>query len=78
MATYTISSADVNSVHVEAQPTVLTGTPTQNKKVFDAYCDMIVNKFNTFVNHVETDISTEISAAVIALYTAHGYDPDDY
>lgn len=77
MADYTISQAEVNSVHVEAQPTVLAGSPTENKRVFDAYSDMIVSKFNTFVNHVE-ETSSEIDASVIALYVANGYDPDNY
>lgn len=77
MADYTISQAEVNSVHVEAQPTVLAGSPTDNKRVFDRYCDLIRDKFNIFAEHVENDIDTEISPVVLQLYRDLGWDPEN-
>lgn len=77
MANYSISQAEVNSVHVEAQPTVLAGTPTENKRVFDKYCDLIKDKFNALVEHVEEDIDTEISPVVLQLYRDLGWVPDN-
>lgn len=77
MADYRITQTEVNSVHVEAQPTTLAGTPLDNKRVFDKYCDLIKDKFNALVDHVENDIDTEISPIVIQLYREMGWTPDN-
>ena len=53
---YKITSGEVALVHVEAQDTVLKGTPLQNKQVFDAYPDLIVTKFNNLCDYVGTQI----------------------
>lgn len=73
---YTITSADINSVHVEAQPTVLKGTATQNKRVFDKYCDMISAHFNGLVTELESTVSPTIDSAVLALYASLGWVQD--
>ena len=65
---YKISSADVNAVHVEAQPTVLKGTATQNKQVFDKYSDMIVTHFNNLCDFIDTDTSAVVDNEVLLLY----------
>lgn len=73
---YTITSADINSVHVEAQPTVLKGTALQNKQVFDKYCDMISAHFNGLVTELESTVSPTIDSAVLALYASLGWVQD--
>lgn len=73
---YKISSADVNGVHVEAQPTILRGSASANKKVFDAYSDMIVEHFNDLCDYVDTDTSAEVDNAVLALYATLGWVAD--
>lgn len=70
---YKISSADVQGVHVEAQPTILRGSATQNKKVFDKYCDMIVTHFNDLCDFVDTDTSATVDRDVLILYAALGW-----
>ena len=73
---YKISSADVNAVHVEAQPNILQGTATQNKQVFDKYSDMIVSHFNGLCDFIDTDISAEVDNDVIAYYISIGWIAD--
>ena len=73
---YTISSSDIAQVHVEGQETILRGSATENKQVFDAFPLMIVGKFNDFVNHAESQYSAQIDAATIALYRDLGWTPD--
>lgn len=69
-----ILSSDVNPVHVQGiAEDVLTGTVAQNKKVFDNYCDMIVTKFNAFVDVVAQDTTSEIDSEVIAQFVAAGW-----
>lgn len=70
---YKISTADVQAVHVEAQPTVLRGSATQNKQVFDAYSDMIVNHFNGLCDFVEADTSATIDRDVLLFYASLGW-----
>ena len=73
---YKISSADVNAVHVEAQPTVLKGTATQNKQVFDKYSDMIVTHFNNLCDFIDTDTSAVVDNEVLLLYASLGWVQD--
>lgn len=73
---YKISSADVQSVHVEAQPTILKGSATQNKKVFDAYGDMIVEHFNDLCDFVDSDTSATVDYDVLVLYASLGWIAD--
>lgn len=70
---YKIKPADVSAVHVESANDVLSGTPTQNKQVFDKYSDMIVDKFNDFVNFMATQDTNEIDSDVIDEFKAHGW-----
>ncbi len=60
---YKITNADVISVYVQKQPDVLTGSPSENKKVFDDYPSMIKNKFNDFVDATQSDINSVLSVA---------------
>lgn len=73
---YKISSADVNAVHVEAQPNVLQGTATQNKQVFDRYSDMITEHFNGLCDFISTDLTSEVDSDVIAYYISIGWVAD--
>ena len=65
---YIISTADVQGAHVEAQPTVLRGSATENKRVFDRYSDMIVEHFNGLCNFISDERSTEIDRDVLIYY----------
>ena len=73
---FKISSADVQGVHVEAQPTILKGSATQNKKVFDAYSDMIVEHFNDLCDFVDSDTSATVDYDVLVLYASLGWVAD--
>lgn len=73
---YKISSADVQSVHVEAQPTILRGSATQNKQVFDKYSDLIVTRFNSLCDFIENDVSSTIDRDVLLLYASLGWVQD--
>ena len=70
---YKISSADVNGVDVEAQPTILNGSATQNKQVFDRYSDMIVTHFNGLCDYIDTDTSAVVDAQVLVIYASLGW-----
>lgn len=71
---YKITTADIDGVHVEAQPTILKGSALQNKQVFDAYPDMIVRKHNSLCDYVENEISHNplVDVSVIAFYASIG------
>lgn len=73
---YKISSADVSAVHVEAQPTILKGSATQNKQVFDKYSDMIVSHFNDLCDFIDTDTSAVVDNEVLLLYASLGWVAD--
>ncbi len=73
---YIITPADVQIVHVEAQPTVLRGSATQNKQVFDKYSDMIVTHHNGLCNYVDQNISPAIDHSVLLLYASMGWVQD--
>ena len=73
---YKISSADVNGVHVEAQPTILSGSASDNKKVFDKYSDMIVEHFNDLCDFVDSDTSATVDNDVLVLYASLGWVAD--
>lgn len=73
---YKISSADVAAVHVEAQPTILKGSATQNKQVFDKYSDMITDHFNDLCDFVASDTSATIENSVLILYASIGWVQD--
>lgn len=73
---YEIKTADIQAVHVEAQPTVLQGSATQNKQVFDAYPDMIVEHFNGLIGELSQDTSPVIDESVLLLYAGLGWVQD--
>lgn len=73
---YKITAADVQVVHVEAQPTVLRGSATQNKQVFDRYSDMIVSHYNGLCDYVDQNISSTIDHDVLLLYASMGWVQD--
>lgn len=74
---YKISSADIQAVHVEAQPTILQGSAQQNKQVFDKYSDMITDHFNDLCDFLANDTSAEIDRDVLVLYASLGWTPDN-
>lgn len=73
---YKITSADVSAVHVEAQPTVLRGSATQNKQVFDKYSDMITSHFNDLCDFISSNTSAEVEMSVLLLYASMGWVQD--
>lgn len=73
---YKITNANVQVVHVEAQPTVLRGSAAQNKQVFDKYSDMIVTHFNGLCDYVDANISPSVDHDVLLLYAAMGWVQD--
>lgn len=73
---YKISPADVAGVNVESQPTVLRGSATQNKQVFDKYSDLIVDHFNDLCEFINTDTSSVIDRDVLVLYASLGWVQD--
>ena len=74
---YIITDAEVSSVHVEAQPTVLRGSAQQNKKVFDAYSDLIKGKHNQLCNEIASSVEPTIDPLVLGLYASLGWTPDE-
>lgn len=74
---YKISTAEVNAVHVEAQPTILQGSAQQNKQAFDKYPDLIVSKHNDLCDFIAEDTSATIDNDVLILYAALGWTPDN-
>ena len=73
---YKITTAEVQAVHVEAQPTILRGSATQNKQVFDRYSDLIVEHFNNLCDFVGTDTSATVDREVLVLYASLGWVAD--
>lgn len=47
---YKITTEEVNEKHVEAQPDELTGTPDENKSVFDTLVEFVVGKLNGLID----------------------------
>ena len=74
---YIITDAEVSTVHVEAQPTVLRGSAQQNKKVFDAYSDLIKTKHNLLCNDIASSIEPTIDPLVIGYYASLGWTPEE-
>lgn len=70
---YKIRPADVSAVNVESANDVLSGTAQQNKQVFDKYSDMIVDKFNAFIDFFATQDTNEIDKDVIDDFKSHGW-----
>ena len=73
---YKITNADVQAVHVEAQPTVLRGSAQQNKQVFDAYGDMVTTHFNDLCDYLEVNMGESIDRSVLLLYASMGWVQD--
>lgn len=74
---YKISETDIAQVHVEAQPTILGGSPLQNKQVFDNYPDMIVEHFNNALDEIARDTSAIIDREVLTFYQSIGWTPSN-
>lgn len=74
---YKISDTDIAQVHVEARPTVLQGSASQNKQVFDAFPNMIVQHFNNALDAIANDTSAEIDRDVLTLYESLGWTPEN-
>ena len=72
-----ITATDIAQVHVEMQPTVLQGSATENKQVFDKYPDMIVQHFNDALDEIGNDTSAEIDTDVLRLYADLGWRPEN-
>lgn len=70
---YIITDAQKNAVNVASQPTVLRGTPAQNKQVFDNYSDLIRSRFNNLCTYLNTNMSITIDNDVKTLYQGLGW-----
>lgn len=74
---YKITPAEIAQVHVEARETVLKGDATQNKQVFDAFPNLIVQKLNGALDEIANDTSAEIDRDVLTLYESLGWTPEN-
>lgn len=70
-------SGSANEFRVGAQPTVLKGSPADNKQVFDNYCDMIATKHNGLCEYLHSERSTVVDQEVITLYESLGWIPEN-
>lgn len=67
---YKITAEEINEKHVEAQPDELTGTPDENKSVFDTLVEFVIGKLNGLIdflvgNYISADqISDGLSTDV--------------
>ena len=73
---FKIDGADKAAVNVESQPTILRGSATQNKQVFDKYSDMIVSHFNDLCDFINADQSAVVDHDVLVLYASLGWVQD--
>lgn len=74
---YKIDQADISAVSVKGRSSTLQGTVAENQQVFDDLGEMIIEKYNAFVDHVETDTGTTIDEEVIEYYEDMGWTPDN-
>jgi hypothetical protein len=74
---YKISTAEKNAVHVEAQPTILQGSPQENKHAFDAYPDLLTEKHNGLCDFIASGITPTIDTDVLVLYESLGWLPEN-
>ena len=74
---YIITDGEIRNVYVQKQPTVLQGSPEDNKGVFDAFPTLIVQKFNAALNEIARDTSAEIDRDVLEYYMEIGWTPEN-
>ena len=70
-----ITTAEVNQYHVQGVPgDKLTGTVQENKAVFDALPELLVNRHNGLTDAVATELNVlEISSGTKNLYRSMGW-----
>ena len=51
-----ITSGEIANAHVQKQPNRLTGTPQENKAVFDTLPELIADKYNSALEEIKTEI----------------------
>lgn len=74
---FIITETEKNTVNVQSQPDVLVGTPSENKKVFDNYPELIAHKHNQLVSALDTSYLDEsIDNSVVTKYKE--YFGEDY
>lgn len=61
-------TGSASEYRVGAQPTILRGTPAQNKQAFDNYCDMISTQHNALCDYLDLNISSEVDIDVQRYY----------
>lgn len=49
---YKITSAEIAQNEVQSAPDTLTGTPQDNKRVFDKLAELIASKYNSMLNQI--------------------------
>ena len=67
------NTGNATELRVGAQPTLLKGSASQNKQVFDNYCDMIATRHNQLCTFLDSNMSTEIDHSVLLLYASLGW-----
>ena len=60
---YKVTQGEIATNHVQAAPTVLTGTASQNKKVFDNLAELIAGKHNSLADAIDSK-QTETDTAI--------------
>lgn len=64
---YKVTQGEIATNHVQAAPTVLNGTASQNKKVFDNLAELIAGKHNRLADAIDSkQTETETSIANVA------------
>jgi len=66
-------TGSATELRVGAQPDTLRGSASQNKQVFDNYCDMIANHHNDLCDFLYGDTSATIDPSVLLLYASLGW-----
>lgn len=61
-------TGSASEFRVGSQPTVLKGTASQNKRVFDNYCDLIATAHNSLCDYVDSNQSAVVDNSVKQYY----------
>ena len=72
---YKVTQGEIATNHVQAAPTVLTGTASQNKKVFDNLAELIAGKHNSLADAIggkQTETETSIANVASDLQESTG------
>ena len=71
-----ITTVEVSNAQVEGRERVLRGTIAQNQSVFDAFCKLITDKYNSLVDDLDDEYIVDIDSETIEAYTDIGWTQD--